>query len=293
MKKTVVSGMAAGMAGILILLFLTVPCAAADPNAGMPGMSREKVDLYAGKLMEALTKDRLGLLMAMPVKFYFAGASFQKSVLAPVDRVAEYESGEARRLMSALYFTDGAYSQLCRKKKLAAGYFDAWNELTESFVTLFSPELKADLFDTTKTVLAKYRKVSPEKLRDLMAEVVARGNTQLVTSSLGIEVVVDGFYASLIEVMYLSSSMIIPLDEDTKLVPRFKKAAREQMMVADDVVTAMADDPEFADICNIPERRKVIASLKAILDRETFKMADVSEVHGIVQPIRRSIIDMK
>ncbi len=286
MKKAFISGLAC----ILLMLCLGTQGLTADT---ISGMDQEKVDLYAGKLMKALTKDKVKLLMAMPVKFYFAGASFQKSTLAPTDRVGHYESYESKRLMSSLYYTDGAYSQLCRKKKLALKFFEAWNELTEEFVTLFTPELKADLFDTTKKILAKYRSDSPEEISGMMADLMMQGNEQLVNSSLGIEVVVDGFYASLIEVMYLSTSMIIPLSPKSKLIPRFQKAAREQMTVADDVITAMESDPEFAKICNTPERRRVIQSLTDILDKGTFKMDDLKEIHAIVHPIREAIIDMK
>ncbi len=286
MNKSFISG----LAGIMMILCLATQSLSADT---VSGMDQKKVDLYAGKLMKALTKDKVKLLMAMPVKFYFAGASFQKSTLAPTDRVGQYESYEAKRLMSSLYYTDGAYSQLCRKKKLALKFFEAWNELTEEFVTLFTPELKADLFDTTKKILAKYRSDSPEEISGMMAALMVQGNEQLVNSSLGIEVVVDGFYASLIEVTYLSTSMIIPLSPKSKLIPRFQKAAREQMTVADDVITAMETDPEFAKICNIPERQKVIHALTVLLDKDTFRMDDLKEIHAIVQPIRKTIIDMK
>ena len=259
----------------------------------LSGVDKNKADLYAAKLMKALTEEKLALLMAMPVKFYFAGASFQKSTLAPVDRIDQYESDGAKRLMSSIYYTDGAYSHLCRKKKLAVKFFDAWNELTEEFVLLLTPELKADLFDTTKNILARYRKDSPEEIGNRIAKVIVRGNEQLVNSSLGIAVVVDGFYASLTEVIYLSTSMIIPLSPKSKLIPRFQKAAREQMVVANEVITAMENDPDFSRICNIPERAETIRAITAILEKDDFNMEGVKEIHDIVQPVRKGIINMK
>lgn len=265
-------------------------CTAAETATGE---DPEKVAVYAGKVMKILTVDNLDKLMGLPVKFYFGGASFQKSLLAPLDKVGAYGSDEARRVMSAVYYTDGAYAHLCRKKKLAGEYFKAWDELTLDFITALCPDMKTSLYKTTLTILKKYRKESPKTIQKKLAELMVEGNRKLVNSSLGIEVVVDSFYGTFIEVIFLSVNMILTMDPSDRFLYQVGNAAKYQVAVAYDLITNMAADTEYSELCNVSERQKVIRALSDALAKKIFTLADMEKVNAIVKPVRAAMVAME
>lgn len=277
---------------LAVVLVLLMWCGAAPAAEGGKGQDPAKVAAYAQKVMDVLTVENIGALMDMPIKFYFAGASFQKSLLAPLDRVEEYESGESRRLMSSIYYLDAVYAQLCRKKKIAAKYFTAWNEMTQEFIIQLCPELKSDFYQGTQTVLKEYRDAPPEKIRDVLAYLVVQGNKKLVESSLGIEVVVDGFYSAFIEMLYLSTNMVIPMDPTSKFLENFGEQARKQAALGYDLLTHMAADPEYAKLCNVPERQKLIRAVTDALAPATLSVDDVKKIHALVAPVRKAMVAM-
>lgn len=215
-----------------------------------------------------------------------AGASYMPEILAPVNP-DKYQTEERQRLMAGIYLMDLEYATAFEKEKEMLDYGLAMYSLSDK-LGFPVPQIENQIRD----LMVHIGDPDAEQRFEALGKALDQDDSwkEMLSSPRGMEYIVEGLYACILEGVYITSE--VAAQSDYK--PEFLKALdahKSYLKTYAELLDQFTDKPEFASILRKPERLQTIKSLTALLTgpNPTGKK-EVEEIRKIVEPVRNEIV---
>jgi len=271
------SGLNKSMLGVLILM-ATISLAQAV----------EISDALRTRTEKAITRietegPELGFIMAALRE---ANASYMPEIVAPID-VTKYQDPEAQRLIIGVYQMDLTYAATFDQRQATAQYGQAIYELFDK-LGFPNPELAKQYREALQNIDLPG---GEERLRELIKKQDANEDWKsMLRSGDGLDLVVDGLFAYIIEGVYLTCEMATLSDYD----PTFLKCVSDlkgSFILFQELLAEYDDDPDFAAVTAASKRGLAIQEiLTQFGDAAEITPVGVKKLRPLVAAIRKGIV---
>ncbi|MFH1090166.1 MAG: hypothetical protein V1742_01220, partial [Pseudomonadota bacterium] len=247
------------------ILVLTVILAVLTP--AVSGWSADDNLLRsAQKLLDAYGQGKMAEMVKAMDQLKAAGLSWQPSLTAPIKNLFECKDDENLRVLHGIYFFDTNYAALFAKKQ---EFLDFRNTVaTEIHKRLLPSRRWGDAEPTPPEVVRSYVEdpADPARRDALLASLNKRLESKIRLAGTDPEVMdylVDFFYGSLIEGLYVTLSLARDETIGPELVAIFNQQAKE--IIQFDLALQSFEKPELAKMVNLLERDAILAPIKDLI----------------------------
>ncbi|MBU1003140.1 MAG: hypothetical protein KKE73_11545 [Proteobacteria bacterium] len=242
-----------------------------------PAQASMSLDYYVGEIQKLLTEKRISSMMDVTRALKQGGASFQTDLALPLNLAKTVQPGDSAGVMIGMYQFDAIYAVSFGRKKDAANYMQAQDQLMNRLNMRGQLEVSA-LFPPAFAKLVK----TPDKINfDEVVKAYAANTTNytiLMQAPGGFDVVEDSLYGFLVEGLYVVSNAVILSDFDPTLVALLADTAPVIQPVLDFYQAFTSEDyAKFVDDENFLEQGQRAGWLKMLLKMIVDKKGQLTE----------------
>jgi len=251
-----------------------------------------KIKKYVDRFSEMIPED--SELMDKVKLIKDADLSYQKSLTCPLSDVLDCKSKEELRLLLGIYIFDTNYAMVFDKRKEVQ---EAWEggfrktmdklALHGEFGVAMLPG--ADLKEMLEN--PRDKEVRNILVRDVLRQVEAILK-RAVDKPEFLEVVVDEFYGTIVEGIYVVCKLALNENLGGKKIVALFNGLQESLEGFAKVEAIFAGDEYFEKIFEKAEREAVLNPIQSLLKTKGGKLnvEDVKKVLSIIEPIRNQVI---
>ncbi|MFH1068099.1 MAG: hypothetical protein V1794_00635 [Candidatus Glassbacteria bacterium] len=264
--------------------------------AAVPARTQEdkvaKINQYVDQFLAMIPKDYELMRKVQLIKD--ADLTYQNSLTVSVSDVLDCKNKGEMRLLLGMYIFDSNYAMLFDKRKELQeswefGFHSAMEKLAlqgEAGVAMFpAADLKTIIEDPTNP---EHRLIL---IRDINSQVEAILK-QAREKPEFLEVVVDEFYGTIIEGLYVVCNLALNEDlSGTKMVALFN-GLQQSLGGYAKVEVIFAGDEYFEGMIKKGERAKVLNPINTLLETSSgkLKVEDMKKILSIIEPVRSQVI---
>ncbi|BBD07713.1 hypothetical protein [Desulfovibrio ferrophilus] len=255
-------------------VFVTLMLLAAFATPALASMS---LDYYVSEIQKLLTEKRINSMMDVTRALKQGGASFQKDLALPTGLAKTVKSGESAGIMVGMYQFDAVYAVAFGRKKDAAGYMQAQDQLMNRLNMRGQLEVSALFPPAFKKLVKTPDKISFEEVVKAYAA-NTENYTILMQAPGGFDVVEDSLYGFIVEALYVVSNAIILSDYDPTLTALLADTTPVIQPVLDFYEAFTSEDyAKFVDDENFLEQGQRAGWLKMLLKMIISKKDNLTE----------------
>jgi len=264
--------------------------------AAVPARTQEdkvaKINQYVDQFLAMIPKDYELMRKVQLIKD--ADLTYQNSLTVSVSDVLDCKNKGEMRLLLGMYIFDSNYAMLFDKRKELQeswefGFHSAMEKLAlqgEAGVAMFpAADLKTIIEDPTNP---EHRLIL---IRDINSQVEAILK-QAREKPEFLEVVVDEFYGTIIEGLYVICNLALNEDlSGTKMVALFN-GLQQSLGGYAKVEAIFAGDEYFEGMIKKGERAKVLNPINTLLETSggKLKVEDMKKILSIIEPVRSQVV---
>ncbi|MFH1136957.1 MAG: hypothetical protein V1816_12855 [Pseudomonadota bacterium] len=274
---------------VLALLTAALP-GGAQNSGGQASLDDKELSGYAGESRKVLTKELMDQLLSVMDDFKAAGASFQPSLLVPVEKAGSYKSDGALRVMNSLYYIDSIYAIIFKKNQIAEEYLKIGDDLYEKIIRRTCPEAAINPSAGTGKLLRAMNEYSFAEIRRDLADDLFKENEELMKSTAGAVLLADSTYGAIIESFHLSTQAVLISDGEEEMI----KLINRQLSVTAKMMeffNIFKKSPAYSKLVGLDERREVIDHLTGLAAKEHISLEDVKGLNSLIAPVREKMIN--
>lgn len=267
-------------------LCLTAGSAMASSQAQVLQKASQQVGSLIGEAEGTAMMKNVGL-------FKEAGLAYQPGLVAPRKGTLACKDKEQLRMLLGVYAFDANYAILFGQKK--------------DFVSI-DKLLRKDIPDHLGMAdTMKVRALSQEQLKQIAADPESPASRAIYNKAAldnihnwiaasakdpeVVDVLVDAFYGSVIEALYVSCKLALAAGVGDKLVALFNEQSN-RLEKTYKVLEAYAEDKELAKAVELGERKPLVKSIMDMLQAKKGKLteADIKSILAKIEPVRNALV---
>lgn len=271
---------------MVVIMALAAPCSLMAQDSDLV--------IAARKLMNTLGNGKAAEFSKSIKLVKAAGLSYQKDLAAPRDGVIDCKDrGGQLQVLVGIYWTDWGYAFLFGKRDEAVAihgfvHKDAIDRLSvrpKIKASDIDPAVEKRLFEATAAKETDYDALYADEQAEIERLIKAGEKDPDLMSY-----VVDVFYGSALEFMYLSCKLSLGAPGGEKLIPIFNSMSAQAEALLPTLESIR--DPKLQALLRSTERIRFLGAVKDILQKKGDKLTadDLKGILKLVEPVRNSYI---